>query len=94
MVNIGCDDKNVFQNGHKTKVTLQFKEKVVPFVIRVHYFAQKINLVIITLFDVLIVHWLELLLQGLYSTFVHSPKTFVEFQKLVDLLQTKSKKTP
>jgi hypothetical protein len=58
LVSIGCDDRSVFQGGHKTRVTLQFKEKVIPFVIGVHYFAQKINLVVITLFNVLLVHWL------------------------------------
>jgi hypothetical protein len=41
LVSIGCDNKIVFQSGHRTKVTLQFKEKVAPFVIGVHYFAQK-----------------------------------------------------
>jgi hypothetical protein len=58
LVSIGCDDRSVFQGGHKTRVTLQFKEKVIPFVIGVHYFAQKINLVVIILFNVLLVHWL------------------------------------
>ncbi len=52
LVNMGSNDRNVFQRGHKTKVTLLFKEKVVHFVIRVHYFIQKINLVVITLSDV------------------------------------------
>jgi hypothetical protein len=56
LVSIGCDDKNVFQSGHRTKVTLQFKEKVAPFVIGIHYFVQKINLVVITLSDVFLVH--------------------------------------
>jgi hypothetical protein len=31
LVNIGCDGNNVFYN-HKSRVTLQFKEKVAPFV--------------------------------------------------------------
>jgi hypothetical protein len=39
LVNMGCDDKNVFQSGHRTKVTLLFKEKVAPFVIGVHCFV-------------------------------------------------------
>lgn len=56
LVNIGCDDENVFQSSHRTKVTLLFKEKVAPFVIGVHYFVQKVNLVVITLFNVLLVH--------------------------------------
>jgi len=56
LVSIGCDDRSVFQDDHKTRVILQFKEKTNPFVIGVHYFAQKINLVVITLFNVLLVH--------------------------------------
>jgi hypothetical protein len=43
---------------------------VVPFVMWVHYFAPKTNLTIITLFDVPLVHWLQLFLQSLYI-FLH-----------------------
>jgi hypothetical protein len=55
LVNIGCDDNNVFQ-GHKSGVTLQFKEKVAPFVIEVHFFVHKMNLVIVILLNALLVH--------------------------------------
>jgi hypothetical protein len=34
-------------------VTLHFKDKVAPFVIKVHYFAHNTNLVVITLSDIL-----------------------------------------
>jgi hypothetical protein len=61
LVNIGCDGNNVFYN-HKSRVTLQFKEKVAPFVTRVHYFAQKTNLIIVTLSNVPLGHQLEFLL--------------------------------
>ncbi len=88
LVNIGYDGSNMFQ-GHRTGVTQQFKEKVVPFIIGVHCFIHKTNLVVITLLDVPFIHWLELLLQSLYIFFANSSKKFVEFQKLVDLFQTK-----
>jgi hypothetical protein len=39
VVNIGCDSRIVSQGNHRTSVTLQFKEKVAPFVTGVHYFA-------------------------------------------------------
>jgi hypothetical protein len=38
LVSIDCDMSNVFQ-GHQTSMTTQFKNKVAPFIIRVHYFA-------------------------------------------------------
>jgi hypothetical protein len=37
-------------------------------------------------------HWLMGILQILYVFFVHNPKKFVEFQKLVDLLNMKGNK--
>jgi hypothetical protein len=37
-------------------------------------------------------HWLKGILQILYACFVHNPKKFVEFQKLVDLLNMKKNK--
>jgi hypothetical protein len=38
LVNIVCDGSSVFQ-GHQTGMTMQFKNKVVPFITRVHCFA-------------------------------------------------------
>ncbi len=55
LINIKCNGNNVFY-GHKSRMTLQFKEKVASFVIGVHYFAHKTNLVIITLSNVPLVH--------------------------------------
>jgi hypothetical protein len=73
LINIRCDGNSVFYN-HKSRVTLHFKEKVAPFVIEVHYFAHKTNFIIVTLLNVPLVHQLELLLQNLYTFFVHNPK--------------------
>jgi hypothetical protein len=61
LVNISCDNNSVFQS-HRTMVTLQFKDKVALFVIKVHYFAHNTNLVVITLSDIPLVHRLELFL--------------------------------
>jgi hypothetical protein len=63
LVSIGYDGSSVFQ-CHRTRVTHQFKEKVAPFVTRVHYFVHKTNLAIISLSDVHFVHRFELLLQS------------------------------
>ncbi len=91
LVNIGCNGNNMFQ-GHMTGVTQQFKKKVVPFVIGVHYFVHKTNLVIITLLDVPFVNQFKFLLRSFYAFFTHNLKKFAKFQKLVDLLQTKGNK--
>jgi hypothetical protein len=48
LVNIRCNGSSMFQ-GHRTWVTQQFKEKVAPFVTKVHYFVHNTNLVIITM---------------------------------------------
>jgi len=48
LVNIGYNGNIMFQ-GHRTKVIQQFKEKVVHFVMKVHCFAHKTNLTVITL---------------------------------------------
>ncbi len=61
LVNISYDNSNIFQ-GHRTRVTQQFNEKVTPFVMGVNCFAHKTNLTVITLLDVLLIHQLELLL--------------------------------
>jgi hypothetical protein len=55
--------------------------QVAPFVKKVHYFANKMNLVVITLFDVPFMHWLELLLQSLYAFFEHNPKKIAKISK-------------
>lgn len=91
LVSIGCNDNIVFQD-HRTRVTQQFKEKVVPFVMRVHCFAHKTAITIITLFDVSLMHPLEFLLHSLYIFFSQSSKNFAKFQKSADLLQIKGNK--
>jgi len=78
LVSIGCNGSSMFQ-GHKMRVTHQFKEKVAHFVIGVHYFVHKTNLAIIILSNVHFVHWLEHFLQSLYAFFTHSLNFFVEF---------------
>jgi hypothetical protein len=68
LVSIGCYKSSVFQ-GHRTCVTTQFKDKIVPFIIIVHCFAQQTNLMIITLSNVPLVHQLEGILQIMYGFF-------------------------
>jgi hypothetical protein len=58
LVNIGYDRSSVFQ-GHWTGMTMQFKNKVAPFIIGMHCFAHQTNMGIITLSNVPLVHRLE-----------------------------------
>jgi hypothetical protein len=53
LVNIGCDGSNVFQ-GHRTSMTTQFKDKVVPYIFGMHCFAHQTNLAVISLSNVLL----------------------------------------
>jgi len=46
----------------------------------------------ITLFELELVHWLEVVSQNLYPFFVHSLKKSLEFQILADFINTKSNK--
>ncbi len=85
LVSIDCNSSSIFQ-GHKTRVTQQFKEKAAPFVTKVHCFAHTTNFTVITLLDVPLVYWLELFLQNIYAFSTHSLKKIAEFQKMVDLL--------
>jgi hypothetical protein len=65
LMNMGYNGSNVFQ-GHWTCVTLQFQEKVAPFLIRMYCFAHKTNLIVIILLKLDLVYQLEALLRNLY----------------------------
>jgi hypothetical protein len=80
LVSIGCDGSNVFQ-GHQTSMTMQFRNKVVPFIIGVHCFAHGTNLVVITLSNVLLVHRLEGILQNMYVFFFSQSKKICKIPK-------------
>jgi hypothetical protein len=68
LVNIGCDESSVFQ-GYQTSMTMQSKNKVAPFITRMHCFAHQTNLAVITLSNVPLVHQLEGILQSMYVFF-------------------------
>jgi len=91
LVIISCDNNSVFQ-GHRTMMTLQFKDKVAPFVTKVHYFALNTNLVIIILLDIPFGASVGAFPTNPLCFFVLSLKKFIKFQKLANLLQTKSNK--
>jgi hypothetical protein len=70
----------------------EFKKNVALFLSGDHCFVDKTNLAMITLFDLEFVHRLEVVLENLYAFFVHKLKKFLEFQELIDLINTKGNK--
>lgn len=91
LVNMGCNGTSVFQ-GYQTNMTLQFKEKVTPFLSGVHYFAHETNLVVVTLLDLDLVCQLEGILQNMYAFFTHNPKNFTKFEKFTNIMNLKKNK--
>lgn len=87
---MGCDD-NLFQ-GCQTNMILQLKNKEILFITKVHCFAHKTNLMVVTLSKLDIVKSLKVILKALYVFSTHSSKKFMEFQKLVNLINTKGNK--
>ncbi len=91
LASIGSDKSSIFQ-GHQTCMTTHIKDKVAPFITKMHCFAHWTNLVVITLSNVPLLHQLEGILQNIYVFYLHNLKKFVEFQKLANLLNTKDNK--
>jgi hypothetical protein len=88
---IGIDGYTNFQ-GSRTSVTTQMKETMVPFFMGVHCFAHRTNLVMFMLSKLSLVAQLEALFQAMYAFFFHSPKRYLEFQKLWEVFMEKRKK--
>jgi hypothetical protein len=85
LVIISCDNNSVFQ-GHRTMMTLQFKDKVAPFVTKIHYLAHNTNLVLIILSDIPFGALVGACPTKPLCLFVLSLKKFIKFQKLANLL--------
>jgi hypothetical protein len=71
-------------------MTMQFKNKVVPFITRVHCFAHRTNLVVITLSNVLLLHRLEDYLTKHVFFFPHNPNVLQNFKSLQIFLTPKA----
>jgi hypothetical protein len=72
-------------------VTHQLQNKFAPHFKGIHCMAQHTNLVMQMLSHILVVKYIEDLLQSLYF-FFHSPKKHLEFLKLVGLMKVKGNK--
>jgi hypothetical protein len=91
LILMGCDGSNVFQ-GAKAGITAQMKENVVIFMMGIHCFAHRTNLVVLVLSKLKLVVQLKALLQALYGFFSHSPKNFLKYHSLCDVLIDKGNK--
>jgi hypothetical protein len=67
------------------------KETMVPFFMGVHCFVHRTNLDVLMLSKLNLMTRLRALLQAMYAFFFHSPKKYLEFQKLCEMLIGKKK---
>jgi hypothetical protein len=64
-------------------VTMQFRNKVVPFINKVHCFAHWTNLAVITLSNVLLMHRLEGIPQNMFFCFLIVQKSLQDSTSLL-----------
>jgi hypothetical protein len=91
LILMGCNGSNVFQ-GAKASVITQMKENVALFMMVIHCFPHRTNLVVLVLSKLKLVVQLEALLQALYGFFSHSPNKFLKYHNLCDVLIDKGNK--
>jgi hypothetical protein len=72
--------------------TTQVKENTALYLLGVHYMAHQTNLAIVVLLKMPLMSHNEAMLQSLYAFFIHSPKKYLEFVKLVKTLAIKGQK--
>ena len=88
LICFGADGVSSFQ-GCRNEVSKQLLENWCPFVLQIHYFGYKFNLVVKTLSDLEIVGEIEDLIKVTHAYFAHSPKKYAEFHSLALLMETK-----
>jgi len=70
------------------KVITQLKEKYFPYMMGQHYMAHRTKVVVQAFLDLPMVVNLEKLLQSLWFYFFSSPKQHLEFNKLIEIVET------
>jgi hypothetical protein len=73
-------------------VTKQIFDDHAPYSIGIHCMPHHTNLVVQILSGLPLVKHIESLLQTLHAYFAHSPKRYLEFTKLVEVMETKRNK--
>ena len=84
----GADGVSSFQ-GCRNGVSKQLLENWSPYVLHVHYYGHRFNLVVKALSDFDIVSDIEDLVKVVHAYFAHSPKKYSEFHSLALLMETK-----
>jgi len=69
-------------------VITQLKEKYFPYMMGQHYMAHRTNVVVQALLDLPMVVNLEKFLQSLWFYFFSSSKQHLEFNKLIEIVET------
>ncbi len=87
----GANGMNMFQGG-KTRMTKQIKDSWPPFSMGVNCVAHRITLTMQTLGDLIFIAKIEGFKLNMYGHFSHSPKRHLEFQRLVQTLESKGNK--
>jgi hypothetical protein len=91
LICFGADGAAVFQ-GTRSGVIQRLKEGFAPFVIPVHDFAHRTNLVVEALSGLPVLQKLETLCKSLHAYFSGSPKCHLEFRKLAEVVETEGLK--
>ena len=78
--------------GCRNGVSKQLLENWSPYVLHVHCYGHRFNLVVKTLSDLDIVSDIEDLVKVVHAYFAHSPKKYSEFHFLALLMETKGLK--
>ena len=91
LICFGADGVSSFQ-GCRNGVSKQLLENWSPYVLHVHCYGYRFNLVVKTLSDLDIVSDIEDLVKAVHAYFAHSPKKYSEFHSLALLMETKGLK--
>jgi hypothetical protein len=88
LISMGYDGNSMFQ-GIKIGVTTQMKENVTPFMMGIHCFVHRINLVVLVLSKMSLVVQLEVILHVIYGFFSIHLKNSLNFKACVMCLHRK-----
>ncbi len=88
LICFGADGASIFQGCH-TGMTFQLKEIFFPYMMGQHCMAHQTNLAIQVLLNLPMVAKLEDLLSSQCFYFYSSPKRYLKFIKLVEIVETR-----
>ena len=92
---VGCFENifiHLFSRRSRNGVSKQLLDNWYPFVLHIHCYGYKFNLVVKTLSELEVVVEIGDLVKVIHAFFGHSPKKYIEFHFLVLLMETKGLK--